>query len=49
MAEFKSRIPRHGLQPDEKIDIIYFILMYKVRTGSFPSETRVKKWWRKQD
>ena len=45
MSDFPSRRAFHALQTDEKIDIIFYVLAYRIKTGNWPSFNHVKQWW----
>jgi len=46
LTDFNSRYSGLEIQPDEKMDIIFYVLMFRVKMGRFPTMAEVKDWWK---
>ena len=45
MSEFASKLKDHALQRDEKIDIIFIILVFRVKKCRYPTIGELKALW----
>ena len=45
MSDFESKRQRHALQPDEKVDIMFWVMKFRLKNGRDPTVMEVKAWW----
>ena len=45
MSSFESKREFHALQPNEKADILFWVVMFRVKVGRYPTMAEVKAWW----
>lgn len=45
MKEFKSKMESHALQREEKIDIIFIVLVFRITKGRYPTIGELKALW----
>jgi len=45
VSEFASKLKDHALQRDEKIDIIFIILVFRVKKCRYPTIGELKALW----
>lgn len=44
--EIESKRLGHALQMDEKVDVIFWVLWFRVRWERWPTRAEVRDWWR---
>ena len=45
MTDFESRYPGLMLQPDEKLALLFYVVMFRVLKGRWPTLEQVKAHW----